>query len=158
MPSDAIAVREADPTDVPALVDIYRRAYGENARRGFPSSMTAVRAETIETWLQRRTVFVATDGGAVVGVVQLIPRSEWEVPELGRLAVAPTHQRRGIGTRLLAYGEAHARDAGWTRLRLRALSGHPFLEDWYRRHGYERVGVESLAERPYDAPILETKL
>lgn len=158
VPFDGVDVRPATAADVPALVCLYRRAYGENERLGFPSSMTTVGVEQVESWLDERTVYVATSEHGVVGAVHLVPRPDWRVPELGRLAVDPAHQRRGYGTLLLEYVEDVARDAGWDRLRLRTLEGHPVLADWYRRLGYTRVDVEPLEDRPYDAPVLEKRL
>lgn len=158
MASDPFAIRRATPADVQSLVRLYRRAYGENERRGFPSSMTGVEPATVREWLPTRRVFVATIDASVVGAVQLVPRPDWDIPELARLAVEPTHQRQGIGDRLLAFGERAARQDGHERLRLRTLEGHPVLGDWYRRRGYDRVGVEALPDRPFDAPILETAL
>lgn len=158
MDSSALDIREATVEDVPALVTLYRRAYAGNERLGFPSRMTAVDRERVQEWLRTRSVFVARHRGEIVGAAHVIRRSDWDVPELGRLAVAPAHQERGIGTRLLEYGETQIRSAGWERLRLRTLSGHPFLEDWYRRRGYERIGVEYLDDRPHDAPVLEKEL
>lgn len=154
----SIDVRRATAADVPALVALYRRAYAENERLGFPSSMTTVGPSRVASWLDDRTVFVATSDGDVVGAVHLIRRPDWPVPELGRLAVAPAHQGRGYGGQLLEFGEEYARDAGWERLRVRTLAGHPVLEDWYRRRGYARIDVEPLEDRPYDAPILEKHL
>lgn len=158
MASDQLAIRRATPADVQSLVRLYRRAYGENERRGFPSSMTELEPSTVHEWLDARRVFVAATDGMVVGAVQLIPRPDWGVPELGRLAVSPAFQRRGLGDRLLAFGERAAKEDGHERLRLRTLGGHPVLADWYRRRGYERVDVEPLPDRPFDAPILETEL
>lgn len=151
-------IRNATRDDAPALVTLYREAYRENAAMGFPSSMTTVEESTVEAWFDDRTVFVATRPGEVLGAVQVIPRSDWDVPEIGRLAVLPEAQGQWLGGRLLERAEEQVRSDGWTRVRLRTLSGHPFLEDWYRRAGYERVGIERLANRPYDAPILEKEL
>lgn len=158
MAAAPVDVRDATIGDVSRLVCLYRRAYGENERMGFPSSMTTLEPETVREWLRTRSVFVADREGKVVGCVHLVPRDDWQVPELGRLVVAPAHQGAGIGNRLLTAAEDAARSRGDDRLRLRALSGHPFLEDWYRRRGYRRVGIEHLGDRPYDARIMETEL
>lgn len=152
------SIRSATVEDVPKLVELYRRSYEENAKAGFPSSVVDCDEETITQWMRDRTVFVATHDGEFVGAVQMIPRPDWELPEIGRLAVSPDWQERGIGRTLLESVEGHVKSEGWGVVRLRTLSDHPFLEDWYRRCGYERVGVQRLDNRPYDAPILEKKL
>jgi predicted N-acetyltransferase YhbS len=151
-------VRNATVEDIPGVVEVYHSAYRENKRMGFPSSVLECDTEAVADWLRNRTVFVATDGKEVVGVVQLIPRSDWETLEIGRLAVVPDHQGKGIGQLLLESAEEHAKANGYDSIRLRTLSGHPFLEDWYQQEGYERIGVEQLSNRPYDAPIMEKEL
>lgn len=158
MPPTDTTIRTATIEDAPHLVDLYRRAYEANARIGFPSSMTSLARATVAEWLETRSVFVGVHGEEIVGSVHLIPRPDWGVPEVGRLVVAPAHQREGVATRLLAFAEAEARSAGHERLRLRAFSGHPFLEDWYRRVGYEHVDVEVLEDRPFDAAVMEREL
>ncbi|MCO8242648.1 GNAT family N-acetyltransferase [Haladaptatus sp. AB643] len=152
------AIRSAREGDAPQLVELYRRSYAENAKIGFPSSILDCDEGTIEQWIRSRTVFVATHDEEFIGAVQMIPRPEWELPEIGRLAVSPDWQERGIGRTLLESVEEHVKSEGWGTVRLRTLSDHPFLEDWYRRCGYERVSVQRLDNRPYDAPILEKKL
>lgn len=154
----SLDVRDARADDAPGLVRLYRRAYKENERMGFPSRMTSVERDTMADWIRTRSVFVATANDALVGAVQVISRSDWNAPELGRLAVDPDEQERGIGNRLLAHAERHVRSEDWTRVRLRTFTGHPFLEGWYRRHGYERVGLEPLADRPFDALVFEKEL
>lgn len=154
----SLDVRTAADGDVSDLVELYRTAYSENERIGFPSSMTSLERARVEGWLRTRSVFVGVCEGDLLGAVHLIPRPDWEVPELGRLVVEPGRQGRGLGTRLLEFGEGRARSAGTDRIRLRTLAGHPFLEDWYRRRGYRRIDVEPLDDRPYDAPVLEKEL
>lgn len=151
-------IRNARVEDASALVELYRRSYEENEEIGFPSSVADCDEGTVTRWIHDRTVFVATHDGKFAGAVQTIPRSDWDLPEIGRLAVSPAWQERGIGRALLEAVEEHVKSEGWGTVRLRTLSDHPFLEDWYRRCGYERIGVQRLDNRPYDAPILEKEL
>jgi N-acetylglutamate synthase-like GNAT family acetyltransferase len=156
--TDELSIRCARPVDDGELAALYRAAYEQNAEHGFPSSMCECAAEDVAEWRRSRTVIVAERGGELVGAVQLLPRDDWDVPELGRLAVHPRAQGQGLGDRLRHRAETHACEHGCDRLKLRTLSGHPFLEDWYESRGYERVGIERLAHRPYDAPIMEKRL
>nr|WP_255666071.1 GNAT family N-acetyltransferase [Haladaptatus sp. DYF46] len=151
-------IRNARVEDASALADLYRRSYAENEKIGFPSSVADCDEETVTRWIRDRTVFVAAHDGEFVGAVQMIPHLDRELPEIGRLAVSPEWQERGIGSALLESAEEHVKSDGWGTVRLRTLSDHPFLEDWYRRCGYERTGVQSLDNRPYDAPLLEKEL
>jgi GNAT superfamily N-acetyltransferase len=84
-------------------------------------------------------VWVATDGDdeVMVGVVTL--RTEDGVAFLGTLAVTPELAGRGLGTRLLAWAEDHARAAGCSEVRL--YTNAAMIENlaWYPRHGYHET-------------------
>ncbi len=151
-------IRSAKGEDVSELAELYRSSYRENEKIGFPSSVVDCDDDTVAQWIQDRTVFVGAHDGEFVGAVQVIPRPDWKLPEIGRLAVSPDWQEQGIGRALLESAEEHVKSEGWGTVRLRTLSDHPFLEDWYRRCGYERIGVRELDSHPYDAPILEKEL
>ncbi|MFB9808051.1 GNAT family N-acetyltransferase [Haladaptatus pallidirubidus] len=153
-----LEVRNATAEYVSVLVKVYHTAYRENKRMGFPSSVLECDTDDVADWLRNRTVLVAKREDEIVGVVQLIPRSDWDTPEIGRLAVSPDYQGEGIGQLLLESVEEHAKADGQDSIHLRTLSRHPFLEDWYRQEGYERIGIERLSNRPYDVPIMEKEL
>lgn len=59
-------------------------------------------------------VWVAEDGGAVSGLVVLLPQADHLL--LDNLAVAPEAQGRGLGRHLEAFAEAEARRGGYSRL------------------------------------------
>ncbi len=59
--------------------------------------------------------------------------------ELLLLAVAPDHQGRGVGRRLLDAFVDHARRAGAGRVHLEVREGNPAVE-MYRRAGFEASG------------------
>ncbi|HEU5467918.1 MAG TPA: GNAT family N-acetyltransferase [Steroidobacteraceae bacterium] len=87
-------------------------------------------------------IFFALDGCAVVGTVAMI-RGENGRCELAKMAVAASHQRRGIGELLGGAGTAWARRQGFARA---------FLETNSRLGGairlYERLGFRH-APRPH---------
>jgi GNAT superfamily N-acetyltransferase len=79
-------------------------------------------------------IFFALDGDAVVGTVAMI-RGENGRCELAKMAVATTHQRRGIGELLGAAGTAWAREQGF---RSAFLETNSRLDNAIRL--YERLG------------------
>jgi GNAT superfamily N-acetyltransferase len=83
------------------------------------------------------SVFVARSGGAIIGVVRLAP--EQGVIALRGMMIAKSHQRRGIGTRLLRFVEPSlsACDA--------YCLPHDWLEGFYGRAGFVKID-------PADAP------
>lgn len=76
---------------------------------------------------------VAVEAGSVIGTCRVLMRDDaaW----LGRLSVAPSVRRRGIGQGVLAAAELAARDAGFELMRLHSQS---HLEDMYTSVGYSR--------------------
>ena len=80
---------------------------------------------------------LATDNEAVVGFS--LVRSVADESELLLLAVMPTHQRRGVGARLLEEFVQSARGQGVRRVHLEVRDGNPAIE-MYRLAGFDAVG------------------
>ena len=152
----SVTVREARPEDAAALSGVYRSAYAENRRLGFPATAESATAETVREWIREHRVSVAETVGTVVGGVRL-ERGE-ESARLNRLAVHPGRQGEGIGSQLLARAEAVAREWGCGAVRLTTPPEHPSLLDFYRERGYEEVGPYPLEYRDYDEVVMEKRL
>lgn len=94
--------------------------------------------------LKRDVIFVAREDDQPAGYVAL-HRDEGEVMVVDQLFVAPGHERRGIGHRLLAYAEGYA-----IAERARSLhvvvekSNHP-ARSFYARSGFVPVEQEVFA-------------
>jgi putative acetyltransferase len=117
----------------------------------FETAAEADLVERLRSGTDEYLAWVAVDGAAVVGHVAFTPLTLDGAPcdgmGLAPLAVAPTHQRRGIGGALVRAGLAALRERGCGFV---ALLGHP---DYYPRFGFEpasRYGLRS-AQWP-DAP------
>jgi GNAT superfamily N-acetyltransferase len=80
-------------------------------------------------------IFFALDGGTPVGTVAMIRAGDGRF-ELAKMAVAATHQRRGIGERLGAAGIAWARAAGARAVFLETNSGLANAIRLYERLGF----------------------
>lgn len=86
----------------------------------------------------RQFHFGAFDGDDLVGCVIFKPLEDGIV-KLRQMAVGLNHQRRGIGGRLIAFGEAAMVERGF---RVIELSARRTAEAFYAKLGYEAVGEE----------------
>ncbi len=81
--------------------------------------------------------WLALDNDVPVGSAGLVVRDTYA--ELDAVYVAPSHRRRGIGSRLLQQIDEHALATGQTTLRLRAGDPQPEALELYRRYGYVEI-------------------
>jgi len=65
---------------------------------------------------------------------------------LGLLSVTPSLQRGGLGSRLVAAAEEHARQTGCKFVDLRIVNLRTELPAYYHRLGYEETGVAQFPE------------
>lgn len=80
-------------------------------------------------------VWVLVDSAAaIVGVIELIPQVDHLVIE--NVAIAPDHQGRGLGRRLLQHAEADARSRGAPEIRLLTNERYTANIAMYERYGY----------------------
>ncbi|MFW9944250.1 MAG: GNAT family N-acetyltransferase, partial [Candidatus Sifarchaeia archaeon] len=140
-----VKIREARLEDAKAIHETLNEALRPLAITGYPE--TAIEAAIVKPWMIRdrimsgSTVLVAEIEGKVVGTVGGIRESR--AMKVVSLAVRPSHQRKGIGCRLLLKLESIA-----MRLRCQKLflfTAWPMIEAirlylslGYRKEGYLR--------------------
>ena len=127
-----ISLRPAVADDVADLQALAFVAYeGYVARIGRrPAPMTANYAQAVRDG----RVWVAEDNGVLVGLAVLILAPDHLLLE--NIAVSPARQGRGIGTRLLALAEEHARRHGLSEVRLYTNEAMTENLAYYPRRGY----------------------
>jgi GNAT superfamily N-acetyltransferase len=89
-------------------------------------------------------VFVADDGGVVVGFVSVLAAEPFVEPDdpigphalVTDVVVLPSHRGQRIGARLLERAEAFARDAGATELRIAVLADNVAARRLYLSEGF----------------------
>lgn len=150
-------IRRATPRDAKRLAAVYRSAYRENRRLGFPAKAESVTEEDVSAWIRQHRVYVATVDDEVGGGVRLEVTDSDRV-KLSRLGVHERWKGEGIGGRLLDYAEKMVREWGHDTIRLTTPEEHPFLPDLYRRRGYEKTGAYPLAYREYDEIVMEKQV
>jgi GNAT superfamily N-acetyltransferase len=152
-----VEIRDAITAEAERLAAVYRRAYAENRRLGFPAKAGSATAADVRAWISDYRVAVATVDGDLVGAVRL-ERTDAAHVVLSRLAVDEGWKGEGVGTHLLEHAGRLARSWGYDAVQLTTPEDHPTLPDWYRRRGYERVGDYPLAYRDYDEILMEKRL
>lgn len=137
-----VSVRPIRPDDAGEVLTLQRAAFVQEALiYGTPNMppLTQTLAE-VEGELQQNDGCVAHLGPRMVGAVRA--RRDGELLLIGRLAIAPDMQGRGIGSRLLAALERAGRDAGALEAELFTGSLSEANLRLYEREGYvetERV-------------------
>lgn len=161
-PFDPRADRDGVVRCVAALQD-----YERTLEPGLPPGSHIAR-RYVEAMLQRCAayqgrVFVAARQGAIVGFTCVLARIPEVAPDeytrphaaVGELFVVPELRGSGLGRRLLALAEAHARERGAERLRVQVLAGNAAARTLYAGFGFRERLVElekPLAEQPRPEP------
>ncbi len=112
--------------DVPLLFALAKDAFA-----GLPGWSD----EQVLEVLNRDVMFVAHELGQPAGYVAL-GRAEGGAIVVEQLFVAPGHERRGIGHRLLAYAEGYAIAAGALSLQIVVEENNQPARSFYRRSGF----------------------
>ena len=152
----AVVVRQAEPADAAALVELGRAVGAEPEGWLLGEEWRGVGEERRYLRTLRRhpdaAVFVAEAPEGIVGRLSIARDghpSSWHVADLG-LLVAATHRRRGIGRALLEAAVEWARAANVSKLELHVFPHNApaqalyrsfgFVEEGYRRAHYRRGG------------------
>lgn len=139
--STAIIVRDYRPTDVDALMALFRTAVLQVARRDYTEAQVRAWAERMDRarWLERlaaRPTFVAEVGGEIAGFSDLEPDGHIDM-----LFVHADHQGRGVASALFDHLLARAKAAGLGRLYTEAsLTARPFFE----RRGFTVITAQDV--------------
>jgi ribosomal protein S18 acetylase RimI-like enzyme len=106
--------------------------------------------DVIEELIDQGRVLVATLDDEVVGCLQLLDPSPDDEIELAILAVAESHQGRGIGTALVERAIEEAQSDGLRTMRVGTSSADISNLRFYQRRGFRMLSVERDAFTPAD--------
>ena len=143
-----LTIRTAGAADAQALHALIQSTYrGDSARAGWTHEADMIAGERIplaeiEAIIgDPDKVFLVHDGdGGLVACILVADEGD-SVGYFGLLAVAPGRQASGIGRRLIAGAEAHAREAfGARTMELTVIDGRDELIAYYERRGYALTG------------------
>ncbi|TGD80253.1 GNAT family N-acetyltransferase [Hymenobacter wooponensis] len=147
----SLTIAPATEADIPDIVALVNSAYrGDVSRQGWTTEAHLLDgqrtdAEDIRDLLTGpggAILQARNEAGQLVGSVYV----KEQQPDLymGMLSVSPAHQGTGLGKRLMAAVEEHARQVGCTSLLISVISVRDELLAWYERHGFRRTG-ETIA-------------
>jgi [ribosomal protein S18]-alanine N-acetyltransferase len=126
--SSSVTVRRMGALDVPALSSILKES---------PAASSWSEDSLMES-SQSGAAWVAEQEGRVIGF--LIGRAVADEFEILNLAVAQSHRRRGIATRLLETMAAWLRTIGTRRAYLEIRASNEAAMALYARHGFRPCG------------------
>jgi ribosomal protein S18 acetylase RimI-like enzyme len=114
--------------DLPAILELWMLADAEPGHTDTLESLTKLIAR------DPGALLMAADGGAIVGSV-IAAWDGWR-GTVYRLAVAPSHRRRGIGTELVSAAVERLRAAGAVRLQAIVVETDARATDFWRANGW----------------------
>lgn len=141
-------ITKALTADIPALVVLLNSAYrGEGSKQGWTTEADMISGEIRTDEAQLSELMLKPDAlflkytnrtGQIEGCVFLEKRNGKLY--LGMLSVSPASQAKGIGKKLMAAAEDHARGQGCSAVFMRVVSIRQELIAWYERQGYDKTG------------------
>jgi GNAT superfamily N-acetyltransferase len=137
-------IRAAGVDDAPAIAALVNVAFAME-REFVDRDRTSV--DEIVQMLESGA-FLAVDGDAgLAACVYLEPRGTRAY--LGMLAVSPSHQKQGLGRKMMAAAESYCTAYGCSTIDIRIVNRRTELPPFYRRLGFVDNGTE-----PFEDPFL----
>jgi GNAT superfamily N-acetyltransferase len=147
-----IGFRAVTEDDIPTIVALIHAAFKEyDGAIDPPSGAHQESAEKIHAKLTSEQAVLALRGDQALACV--FYRDEGDHVYFGRLAVLPAYRGRGIGSALIDYVEARARELGRPSVRLGVRVALPHL-----RARYEHLGYRVIEERRHAGYVEPTYL
>ena len=158
-------ITKATLQDIPSLNILINSAYrGETSKKGWTTEANLLEGkrtneeELTETILNpKNTILKYTENDKIIGSVLLVEKKHQLY--LGMLTVSPELQNSGIGKKLLAEAENHAKALGLSSIIMTVISVREELIAWYKRHGYVDTGErEAFPESGIHVTVSEVPL
>lgn len=129
----SFSVREAELSDIPALVDLENRCFEMDrlSSRNFQYLLTKGNAATL----------AAFDGKRLLGYAMVLFNAGTSLARLYSFAVDPGLRRQGVGLALLKAAEDAARQRNSMYLRLEVRHDNEDAMRLYRKNGYRDLGL-----------------
>lgn len=141
-------IQVATAEDIPAIEKLVNSAYrGDSSRKGWTTEADLLggqrtnAASLLKMMNEPGAVIVKYTGesGILEGCVYL--KQKANTLYLGMLTVSPELQAKGIGRKMLAAAEQHARSLGCKSITMTVISVRSELIAWYERNGYGKTGA-----------------
>ncbi|MDQ2878134.1 MAG: GNAT family N-acetyltransferase [Pseudomonadota bacterium] len=163
------SIRQASHADAAALQPLIQRAYrGEASRAGWTHEADLIKGERmalgeLEALIAdpAERILIAARGARPIGCVRIAKAGD-DLAYLGLLCVDPLLQAAGVGSALIAAGEAAARDIfGAARIEMTVIDTRAALIAYYERRGYVPAGTRDFPialDPPLNMIVLEKAL
>ena len=145
VPDTAIAIGPAAVSDAGVIYAIKMRAFAEEGRLSGSMDLPPLLEDvsSIELDIRTHTVLIARDGEQIVGSARGVVAGV--ACQIRAVCVEPSWQGRGIGAALLRAVETAHPDVARFELTTNTLV--PGNVEFYERHGYHVVELESFGDR-----------
>jgi N-acetylglutamate synthase-like GNAT family acetyltransferase len=143
-----VQIRNAGRSDVEAIASLINAAF--RRAESFFIERDRVDTATVSRFLEQGNFLLLEDEHGIAGCVYVEKRGERAYT--GLLAVDPSRQGSGLGSKLMIAAEDLAGNYGCRSMDLRIVSLRRELPEFYRRRGYTETGTEAFT------PGLTTKL
>ena len=143
----SLRITAATVDDAPVLRQVMLEAYAEHRDVLHPpSSSHQESVEDVVAAIRSGGAILAWLDGTAVGGARYEPRQGYLY--VGRVAVLPTHRRRGIASAMMIHLEAVARSHAFPEIRLGVRASLPSNLALYRSLGYETIAIEPHPRGP----------
>ena len=167
-------ITKATLQDIPSLNILINSAYrGETSKKGWTTEAHLLEGkrtteeELTEIILDSKNTFLKfTENDQIIGSVLLVEKEHQLY--VGMLTVSPELQNSGIGKKMLAEAENHAKSLALFTLSMTVVSVRAELIAWYKRHGYVDTGKRepfpssdihiNISDKPLEFIYLEKKI
>ena len=167
-------ITKATLQDISSLNILINSAYrGETSKKGWTTEAHLLEGKrTTEEELEqiildpKNTFLKFTENEKIIGSVLLVEKENQLY--VGMLTVSSELQNSGIGKKMLAEAEIHAKTLGLSTLSMTVVSVRSELIAWYKRHGYVDTGEReafpssdihiNISDKPLEFIFLEKKL
>jgi N-acetylglutamate synthase-like GNAT family acetyltransferase len=160
----APTIRQAGPDDIPMLGALIRKAFTDVAERfgltpaNCPKHPSNYTSEWVAGDLDRGvTYFILSHDGKPVGCVGLEQAGPTQC-YLERLAVLPSHRRRGFGRALVDHVLKRASHLGAAKVAIGIIAGDTVLKDWYAGIGFVEGPTKTFAHLPFEVLFMSKEL
>ena len=164
----SLTIRRFGPDDsITSLTALLHRSYQALLDMGFQYWATHQSDEVTRSRIEEGECYVGEIAGEVVATICLngpdgTGGTPWydrpDVACVAQFAVEPRLQGRGLGTRLMDFAEARAREKGAAEVALDTAEGASHLIRFYENRGYRSIGHAQWDGVNYRSVILSLRL
>lgn len=129
-------IRTATQADLPSLLKLVNSAF---AVERFFKNQDRLNAGDLEAHFRSGAFLLTEDAGTITGCVYVTRHGDRAY--FGLLAIDPSRQKTGIGSRLIAAAEEFARETGARFMDLRFINLREELPPIYEKLGYRVTGT-----------------